>query len=430
MGNQFKSVRENVEACLAAIASMDHQLHAWETVFEDSARVKADLLDRGTKSGPLKGLIIGLKDIFEIAGRPPGNGANVKPVKIPEADATLVRLIENAGGIILGTTKLTEFCWFRPGPTRNPHNLKHTPGGSSSGSAAAVAAGMVPVAIGSQTKGSTIRPASFCGIYGFKPSFGVISSAGMTHLTRSFDHPGILARSPEDITSVFEVLAQYDRKDPSSSYLAPPQEFSSDLTIGVFDCDKQVSLSPEMSQAMKEYTRRLKEEGYRVKEIPLPDWFLSAEKIYQPIFLAEASDLLGFIVEQGDREKVGEEIRGVIEDGKKITIDSYFEALNRRNELSAQVDLLFDEFDIVMLPSTLGSAPAGLQSTCDPLMTVISSITGIPAASIPVGLDQAGMPLGIQVWARKYYDRLLLSSLKRLPAKLVPPAFFAEIPEK
>jgi Asp-tRNA(Asn)/Glu-tRNA(Gln) amidotransferase A subunit family amidase len=419
-----------VEACLEAIAGLDDKVHAWETIFHNAARAQADLLDSGAKSGPLKGLVIGLKDIFEITGRPSGNGAKTKPARIPEADATLVRLIENAGGIVLGMTKLTEFCWFRPGPTCNPHNLEHTPGGSSSGSAAAVAAGMVPVAIGSQTKGSTIRPASFCGIYGFKPSFGTVSSAGMTHLTRSLDHPGILARNPEDIANVFEVLAQYDKNDLASSYLVSAQEIPDDLKIGVLDCNGLASLTPEMNQALMDYSCRLKEEGYRVKEICLPDWFFRAEEIYQPIFLAEASDLLGYIVEQGDGDKVGVELREVIEEGKKISIDSYFAALKMRDEVSAQVDSLFDEFDIVVLPSTLGPAPAGLQSTGDPVMTVISSIIGIPAASIPIGLTQEGMPLGIQVWARKYHDRLLLSALNRLPANLVPPPFFAGIPVK
>ncbi|MDQ0219528.1 amidase [Peribacillus cavernae] len=430
MENAFNSVRENVEACLQAIASQDHQLHAWEAVFEESARNQAAQLDNGAKNGPLKGLVIGLKDIFEMTGRPPGNGANVKPIRIPETTATLVRLLENAGAIMLGTTELTEFCWFRPGPTRNPHNLEHTPGGSSSGSAAAVAAGMVPVAIGSQTKGSTIRPASFCGIYGFKPTFGVVSCAGMTHLCPSFDHPGIFARSPEDIVSVFEVLAQYDKNDPRSINLAIRQELSQDLTIGVFDCNRLASINPEMSQALTNYTHRLKEEGFHVKGIPLPDWFFHAEEIFQPIFLAEASDCLGYIIKQGEGDKVGAEIRDVIEEGKKVTIESYFSALKKRDELSVQVDLLFDEFDIVVLPSSLGPAPASLQSTGDPVMTVISSMIGIPAASIPTGLDRDGMPLGMQIWARKYHDRQLLSALKCLPAKLIPPSSFTGISAK
>jgi Asp-tRNA(Asn)/Glu-tRNA(Gln) amidotransferase A subunit family amidase len=424
MADRMLSVREKVENCLEAIKKLENQLNAWERVFEDTALHQADLLDRDSKPLPLKGLIVGLKDIFDLAGRFPGNGAAVEPLKIPASDAAIVKQLQDAGAIILGTTKLTELCWFRPCDTRNPHNHQHTPGGSSSGSAAAVAAGMVPFAIGSQTNGSTIRPASFCGIYGFKPTFGVLNTAGMTRISRSLDHPGLLARKPEDISTVFDVLTQYRNRENFRNYDTQPENPSS-LKIGVLDIWGVPSLSRDMADEFENYIQVLKDEGYHLKEISLPGWFINVKELFQSIFFPEVHSMLGYILERGEGHKIGPEIRQSIEEGAKATLHSYFEALRRRDHLVHEVDQLFGDCDIVILPSALGPAPAGLEYTGDPFMTTVTSLVGIPSASIPIGVNSDRLPLGIQAWARKYCDRTLLYALRRLPAKLVQPSLYA-----
>src|SRR5437879_11453903 len=211
---------ELVQACLARVRETDAQVQAWTFLDPDHALAQARAADElrlsGQPVGPLHGVPVGIKDIVDTADMPTENGSALYAGRTPSRDATTVSLLRAAGAVILGKTVTTEFAYFTPGKTRNPHNAEHTPGGSSSGSAAAVAAGMVPLALGSQTNGSTIRPAAFCGVLGFKPTHGLIPRSGILELSRTLDHVGLFARSIDDIALLAEELAGYDEGDPDT----------------------------------------------------------------------------------------------------------------------------------------------------------------------------------------------------------------------
>src|SRR5947209_16431512 len=214
------SAQEYMDACLARVREVDGQVQAWAFLDPDHARAQARAADEyrlsGQAIGPLHGVPVGIKDIIDTGDMPTENGSVLHAGRTPSRDASVVSLLRAAGAVILGKTVTTEFATRTPGKTRNPHNSGHTPGGSSSGSAAAVAAGMVPLALGSQTTGSTVRPASYCGVYGLKPTHGLIPRQGMFQLSRTLDHVGLFARDVEDIALLREELAAYDERDPDS----------------------------------------------------------------------------------------------------------------------------------------------------------------------------------------------------------------------
>src|SRR6266576_5799027 len=214
------SSEQLIEACLARVREVDEQVQAWTFLDPDYALAQARAADQfrlsGQPIGPLHGVPIGVKDIFDTADMPTENGSVLCAGRTPSRDATAVSMLRAAGAVIMGKTVTTEFAYFSPGKTRNPHNPEHTPGGSSSGSASAVATEMVPLALGSQTNGSTIRPAAFCGVYGFKPTHGLIPRSGILELSRTLDHVGLFSRHVEDLALLAEQLAGYDEGDPDT----------------------------------------------------------------------------------------------------------------------------------------------------------------------------------------------------------------------
>ena len=220
------SAEDYTRACLERIAAVESEVHAFVHLDPEHALAQARALDRrkasGERIGPLHGIPVGIKDIFDTADYPTECGSPIFAGRRPDADSAAVRKLREAGAIIIGKTVTTEFAYFNPGKTRNPRDLKRTPGGSSSGSAAAVAAGMVPLAIGSQTNGSVIRPAAFCGVFGIKPTHGLISRAGALTLSHKLDHVGAFARSVEDLALILDVLAGQDAADPDSRPYASP----------------------------------------------------------------------------------------------------------------------------------------------------------------------------------------------------------------
>src|SRR5215471_1003224 len=220
------SSEQFVEACLARIREVDGQVQAWAFLDPDHALAQARAADewrlQGKPIGPLHGVPVGVKDVFDTADMPTENGSVLYAGRTPSRDARVIAMLRAAGAVIMGKTVTTEFAYFSPGKTRNPHNREHTPGGSSSGSAAAVAAGMVPLALGSQTNGSTVRPAAYCGVFAAKPSHGLISRAGALMLSRKLDHVGVFARSLPDLALTLEVIAGHDPGDADSAPFAAP----------------------------------------------------------------------------------------------------------------------------------------------------------------------------------------------------------------
>src|SRR5437667_6441498 len=219
-GEGAVSAQGEMDGCLARVREVDGQVQAWAFLDPDHARAQARAADEyrlsGQAIGPLHGVPVGIKDIIDTGDMPTENGSVLHAGRTPSRDAAVVTLLRAAGAVIMGKTVTTEFATRSPGKTRNPHNPEHTPGGSSSGSAAAVGAGMVPLALGSQTTGSTIRPASYCGVYGFKPTHGLIPRHGMFQLSRTLDHVGLFARTIDDVALLLEACAGYDERDPDS----------------------------------------------------------------------------------------------------------------------------------------------------------------------------------------------------------------------
>lgn len=416
-------IQERVADYLKIISDLDDELHIWQEVFFDAAAERARLLDAQEAVGSLHGIVVGVKDIFDFEGKPPGNGSVVTPATTPERNSSIVQALLDEDAVIIGTTKLTEFCYLQPTSTKNPHNVRHTPGGSSSGSAAAVAAGMAQLTVGSQTKGSTIRPASFCGVYGFKPSYGLISMAGSTRLTTSMDHPGFLADSPRTLERVFSALTDNGRTKEVTGASNKSNNGCIER-IGYVDLAKStdITVDGDMEAKFRSYLSELARLGYDLTEIELPFRFQEIDAVWQEIFYPEAYANLGYLQHSSEYQRLGSVIRGVIEKGQVWSQESYARSLEERVSLGNRMAEALSAYDILLLPSALGAAPRGLASTGDPTCTVFTSLLGLPAGNVPMGCNDRGLPLGLQVVSTIQQDRKVLSALSKLPATTVRPS--------
>ena len=418
-------VRSAVAGDLARIAEVDPVVLAFEEVFAEAARAAATALDAGTvapagrgpgsgpERGPLHGLTVGLKDIFELAGRAPGNGNrtafDLLRRAVPEADAPVVQALRDAGAVVVGMTKSTELCWYSPTATRNPHDLACTPGGSSSGSAAAVAAGMVRAALGSQTNGSVVRPASYCGVYGFKPSLGRVDIAGMTRISLSFDHPGFFARDAPTLVAV---------SAGAGGFRVPTQ--TAPLRAGVVDISGFDAVEPEVRAVLDSYVARLREAGHPVVPVELPE--LLAPETFEAFFGVFAPECLSLHRELLSPEvaaRLGPETLELLRRGAETDASRQREAEQVCADLRARVDQRFGDCDVLVLPAATSAAPRGLASTGSPAMSTLSSLSGVPVAAVPAGPGASGRPVGVQVWGRIGADELLLAALPSLPFRTV-----------
>ena len=419
-------VRDEVAGGLARIAELDPVVRAFEEVFGEQASAAAAALDgadalaedsgrRRPGSGALHGLTVGIKDIFELAGRAPGNGN--RPVfdllyrATPDADAPLVQALRCAGAVVMGTTKLTELCWYHPTVTRNPHDLACTPGGSSSGSAAAVAAGMVSAAVGSQTNGSVVRPASYCGVYAFKPSFGRVDTTGMTKISLSFDHPGFFARDVPTLCAVSAAAGGFQVSAGSGS-----------LVAGVVDLTDLDDIQAEVRTVFDQYADLLRAAGHTVVRVQLPE--LLAPEMFEAfygVFAPELFDLHRELLSPGIAPRLGPETVEILRRGADTSGSRRRAAERACADLRTRVDQRFGDCDVLVLPGATSSAPRGLASTGSPAVSTLSSLTGVPVAALPAGLGASGLPVGVQVWGRLGADDMLLSALRHLPSRLAAP---------
>jgi Asp-tRNA(Asn)/Glu-tRNA(Gln) amidotransferase A subunit family amidase len=378
-----------VEACLARVDELDPALQAWAHVDGAGARVAARERDAearaGRSRGPLHGVPVGIKDIFDAAGLPTTAGARAFAHTRPAQDATAVARLRAAGAVILGKTHTTQFAFRDPAPTRNPWNHAHTPGGSSSGSAAAVAARMVPCAIGSQTVGSILRPAAFCGVVGLKGPHGLVPVDGAVPLAWSFDHAGPFARSVADAALVLSVMAD--------TALTPVAVEAPRLAVGreLFE-----RAEPELRRHLEGVVERLARAGARVSELTLPPAFaeihaagqvmveVEAATYHQPAFAKHAADY-------------GRGIREAIEIGLKRPAVEYVAANRTRLAFRAAMLPLLEAHDALLSPTAPGPAPAGLGWTGDASLCAPWSSTGVPSISLPTGLTDNGLPLALQL---------------------------------
>ncbi len=412
---------ELVGACLERIAEVDETVQAWTHLDTDYALEQARRADAargaGEPCGPLHGVPVGIKDIFDTDDMPTEDGSPLHAGRAPVDDASAVARLRDAGAIIMGKTVTTEFAVFSPGKTRNPHDPSRTPGGSSSGSAAAVASRMVPLAIGSQTHGSTIRPASYCGILGFKPSHGLISRHRMLALSRALDHVGMFARTVEDIALIAEQLMGYDENDPDTRpggrlelravATAEPPMPPKFAFVKTPAWDKA---EDDTKEAFAELVEHL---GPQASEVKLTEPFEQARALLEIILRTDLARHLGREYERG-RDQMSESLREMIEDGQKHLAVDYLRAIEMAELLGEALDGLFDDYDAILTPAAPGEAPQGLEATGNPMFSTIWTLCGVPAITVPIMQGANGMPLGAQLVGRRRDDARLLRTARWL----------------
>jgi Asp-tRNA(Asn)/Glu-tRNA(Gln) amidotransferase A subunit family amidase len=416
---------ELVDACIARIEAREPEIRAWAWFDPEFARHQARALDAfratGRPVGPLHGLPVGIKDIIDTARIPTQNGCALDAGRKPAADAFVVERLKAAGAIIMGKTVTTELAYLTPGPTRNPHNTDHTPGGSSSGSAAAVAAGMVPLAVGTQTGGSVIRPASFCGVTGFKPSFGAIPRRGVLTQSPSLDTLGVFGRTPADAALLADVLFGHDPADLATSPAPHPRLLDTALANpplpplfafvrppGWDDAD------PQVHDAFAELVELL---GDQVFEAPLPNAFDEAAALRERINFAEMAKCY-FRYGRDGMEKLGSETQAALRSGDAVLARDYLAALDWRPVLNAGLGEIFQRCDAILCPAALGPAPKGLGATGSAIFNGLWTFCGLPAVTIPAFMSAEGLPMGAQIVAPRGEDARLMRTARWLQQKL------------
>ena len=415
------SARELAEALLGRVAEVDAQVQAWAHLDADHLLRQADAADAahaaGEAEGPLAGIPVGLKDIIDTADLPTENGTVLHAGRQPPADAALVRQLRAAGGLVMGKTVTTELATYAPGRTRNPHNPAHTPGGSSSGSAAAVAAGMVPLAVGTQTNGSVIRPASFCGVYGFKPTAGWIPRTGVLTQSPAFDAIGVFGRTLDDVALLAQVLAGHDADDPLTRPRATPPwaalaaaEAPLPPTLGWAATPFWHRVAPDAQAAFGALLSLL---SGRIAPIELPLRCADAVDWHRLVMEAEIAGSFEREYDSG-REQLSASLRAQIERGRQVSAVEHRRALARIAGLRAGFEPVFEQVDALVTPAALGTAPAGLESTGDPLMCTLWTCLGLPTLSLPLLHGGNGLPIGVQLVGRHGDDARLLRTARWL----------------
>ena len=408
--NASSAERERaVQSSLNRIREMDPSIHAWAHVEPQPP----------TAGGPLSGIPFAAKDIFETRGLPTEYGSPIYKGRIGTEDATIVRDLRRRGAILLGKTHTAAFAHRTPPPTRNPRNLAHTPGGSSSGSAAAVAAGMVPMALGTQTKGSVLRPASYCGVTGFKPTFGLIPMDGVLPLSASLDTVGFFTHTPADMLALWDVVScqlPVVRSDLGSADTAAPTTDNRQLTTPVFAMPEPMpDVEPVMAKAFQDAVARLRASGASIRSIDIAG-ILST--------LGDANDTVMYY--EGARfhrqryDEYGsrlDEIAALVERGRTIAEETYDAAKRDIDECKMKIAKIYETTPMILVPAATGPAPVGIGWTGDARMNAPWTTLGTPAISIPLPVRE-GMPLGLQLTAAHGQDAQLLATAVRVHASV------------
>ena len=388
-----------VDLCAEAIAAREGKIGAFVTLDLDRARAAA--LQPGLKDKPLHGLPVALKDIFDTADMPTEYGSPIYAGHRPRVDAALVAMIAQAGGIAFGKTVTTEFAHTDPGKTRNPHNTDHTPGGSSSGSAAGVAAGFIPIATGSQTGGSVIRPASYCGVAGFKPSYRLLPTVGMKCVSWHLDTAGLFAANVADVAFAAAAISgrdlRVDGRTPASPRIAVLREYFWPVP------------SADMMAALDTAARAASAAMGRVRDVRLPPVLGAAFRAHGTIHAYEAAQALA---SEHDRfaDKLGKEVRDLVAKGRATDVHAYDDARRTSSQARGAFSDLMADFDVILSPSAPGAAPQSLKSTGSSTFNRLWTLMGVPCVNIPGLVDAQGLPLGMQVIGRFGHDRATLEA--------------------
>lgn len=423
-----------VQALLARIEACEPAVKAWVVVDRQRALETARVRDAEARAGKLRGELhgvpVGLKDIYHVAGLTTTAGAGPFAHERPQEDAESVARLGRAGAIVLGKTTTTEFAYLDPAETRNPWNLAHTPGGSSSGSAAAVAARMVPLALGSQTVGSTLRPAAYCGVVGLKPTHGRISCRGVVPLAWSLDHVGIFCRSVTDAALALQILVGHDPGDPLS-VREPSADYVGAVTragthaVGMgglprLGFPRQFFLeraSQEVAAHLERVAQTLSLAGASVAEVELPPSFDGLHDAGARVVQAEAAACHAPRF-AAHAEYYRPNIRRLIEAGQKVGAVEYVAALQHCRRFRVEMTPVLESCDALLMPVAGAPAPKGLASTGDPTFCAPWSFAGVPAISLPSGLSRDGLPLAIQLVAGAFEETRLLSVARWCEATL------------
>ena len=378
-----------VDACLRRIGEREETVKAWEYLDPEKALEQARALDRSPNRGPLHGIPVGVKDIMDTADMPTAYGSSVYCGHRPKWDASCVALIRDAGGVVLGKTVTTEFAVYHPGKTANPHNPAHTPGGSSSGSAAAVADFMVPLALGTQTGGSIIRPASFCGVVGYKPTFGLINRAGVKPCAESLDTVGVFARNVEDAAFLASVLTGRPSFRIGVSQPDPPR-------VGLCHTYEWSHAAPETATTFESAGRQLSDSGAIVREVELPEPFSRLGKAQATVMNFEMARSFAYEY-SAHQDQLSNKLRELIALGQALSPDAYDEAVSLGIECRCLLERVFSDVDVLLVPSAIGEAPEGLTSTGDPIFNRIWTFLHVPCVNIPAFTGPRGLPVGLQM---------------------------------
>ncbi len=414
LGGRLSSA-DLVQACLEQIAKTDGTLKAWAYLDPDLALVQAREMDRirksGRATGALHGVPVGLKDIIDTRFMPTERGSSIFAGRRPEADATIVNRLREAGAVIMGKTKTTEMAFVHPTDTTNPFDPNRTPGGSSSGSAAAVAACHVPWAIGSQTGGSVIRPASYCGIYGIKPTRGMISRGGALQTSETLDHLGGFARTLEDAALLCDVVGSYDPGDPAS--LARPRpnmqrgaraEAPVEPDIAWFDFPFHDRLDDDAREGMEAVIDTL---GTRVERLPVSDTLADLIDVHITIHEYEFCQHMADVISM-QWDQLSDTLQPIVQRGQAITRAQYEDAMTVRESAIAFFAKHFNDFDAILAPSATGEAPLLSEGTGDPVFCRMASLAGLPSLTLPLLVGENELPVGVQlIGGAEEDDRLM-----------------------
>ena len=414
-----------VESCLARIAERDGAVKAFVHIDPAYARAQAKAADEAARQGrgvgPLHGVPVAIKDIIDTADMPTQQGCPIFKDQRPEADAACVSALRKASAVILGKTVTTELATLTPNVTHNPRHLDHTPGGSSSGSAAAVADDMVPLALGTQTGGSVIRPGSFCGIYGFKPTYGLIPRTGVLDQAQSLDTVGVYARCIEDLAVITDVLAVYDPRDQASlstSHASLHSIATAPWKVKpMFAYVKTSAWEEHADAATKEAFGELIETlGSQVEEINIDETTRDGIAAHRIINDAELAMRFGPLLDRNP-DLISPQLAKRIEGSRVITATQYLDALDARARLYVSCQHLFTEYGNILTLAAPGTAPKGLGSTGKPIFNSFWTMMGTPAVTLPL-LEVDGLPLGVQLIGARRDDGRLLRTARLLVEQL------------
>lgn len=396
---------DSVDECTAAYSAWEPALHAFAWFDRDRVRARATDLDRAEHAvrGPLYGIPVGVKDIFDTMGIPTEYGSQVFSGRLPAATALTVSRLESAGAIVFGKTVTAELAYFAPGPTTNPWNPDHTPGGSSMGSAAAVAAGIVPIAVGTQTNGSVIRPAAFCGVVGLKPTFGRLPTGGVLKFSPSLDQLGVFGRTVETTAAFAAVMAG----DPPYAWSAHTNMGKPRTLALVRTSEFDLAETGALDQ-FETVVDALRSAGAAIREIELPRGLSNALSIHRTIMAAEASRFISPQLVHAEG-LVSPQLAALLEEGSAIGESKYRAALDSQASMTAEFARVAIDFDAILTLPALGEAPP-IATTGDPRCCTRWTLLGAPAITLPAGLGPNGLPLGIQLVGQIGQDRKLIDT--------------------